>query len=201
MFRRWRQTETLGLYSAHFDTFVPIFDHLIDQLPSLAENSPQAKTIADLLHNRNEWTAFRYLAAPPVSEDDLKTLSDSTLAGSNLRADADEARRVGDVVLRAIDPHRFPWIVDHRVANETEKTIAVVASAVLVVARKVETARRGDAKRLQESGVKNLLRDSGLREVATPGGTRCRHRRRVQSFESRRGPSGTISPVLEPPTG
>ena len=115
--------------------------------------------VGELVRDGDVRTAFRYLAAPPVSEDDLKTLAETTLSAATLRSDAEQAQRVRDIVLQIIDPHRFPWISENRNPTEHERMRAVVASAVLVAARKVETSRRSDAKRLQEEAVKAMLRD------------------------------------------
>ena len=43
---------------------------------------------------------------------------------------------------------------------------AIVASAVLVATRKVETARRADAGKKQEAAVKAMLREIGFSEAA-----------------------------------
>ncbi len=42
---------------------------------------------------------------------------------------------------------------------------AIVASAVLVAARKVETSRRSDAKQLQENAVKAMLKGLRFTEI------------------------------------
>lgn len=106
------------------------------------------------------------LAAPPISEDDLKTLAETSLSPAALAGDAAQARRVRDTVLHVLDPHRFPWIGEGRAARDYEHDRAVVASAALVAARKVETFRRSKAKGTQESAVKDKLQEIGLREVS-----------------------------------
>ena len=138
---------------------------MIDQLPVLASDPLDLELLAATIRDEDLRTAFRYLAAPPVSEDDLKTLADSNLAPTTLRTQRAEAERVRDAVLRIIDPHRFGWLVDGRRPSDDERTRAVVASAVLVAVRKVETSRRGNAKRFQERAVKELLRQAGVDEV------------------------------------
>ena len=122
--------------------------------------------LVDLIGDDNRRTAFRYLAAPPISEDDLKTLAETSLSSSALAGDAAQARRVRDTVLHVLDPHRFPWIGAGRAALDDEHDRAVVASAALVAARKVETWRRSTAKGTQESAVKDRLQEIGLREVS-----------------------------------
>ena len=165
LFRQTRLDEPLGLYSQFFDAFIPIFEGLIDRLPDLVSASLEPSEVAGLVATADARTAFRYLAAPPVSEDDLKTLAETTLAPSALRGDSEQARRVQDVVLHVIDPHRFPWLSEGRDPTAHERTTAIVASAVLVAARKVETSRRSDAKREQEARVNALLAALGLVEV------------------------------------
>ncbi len=165
MFRRRRLDEPLELYSRFFETFAPIFGALIDRLPALANKPFDSGDVADLVGDRDTRTAFRYLAAPPVSEDDLKTLAESTLSAKALRDDAEQARRVRDIVLHIIDPHRFPWIGEGRSPTDGERASAIVASAALVAARKVETLRRSDAKKEQEKAVKIMLRKMDFTEV------------------------------------
>lgn len=132
----------------------------------LAKDSADPEAMPDLVGRADDLTAFRYLAAPPVSEDDLKTLAETTLSASALRSNPAEARRVRDVVLHVIDPHRFPWIKEGRDPSPHERDRAVLASAALVAARKVETARRSDAKKKQEQTVRAALRDIGYEEAA-----------------------------------
>lgn len=165
LFRQARLDEPLSLYSQFFEAFVPVFTELIDRLPNLVGGSLDPAEVADLVATADARTAFRYLAAPPVSEDDLKTLAETTLARSALRGDVVQARHVQEVVLHVMDPHRFPWLREGREPTEPERTTAIVASAVLVAARKVETSRRSDAKQEQEARVKQVLAGLGLVEV------------------------------------
>ena len=166
MFRKQRLDEPLALYSEFFNDFVPIFGRIIGQLPVLEKDSVDPETMPNLVRNADYLTAFRYLAAPPVSEDDLKTLAETTLSASALRSNRAEARRVRDIVLHIIDPHRFPWIKEERDPTPDERDRAVLASAALVAARKVETSRRSDAKKKQEETAKAALRNIGFEEVA-----------------------------------
>jgi hypothetical protein len=71
---------------------------LFDQLPAVAHDPVDADLIADLIDGKNKQKAFRYLTAPPISEDDLKTVADASLVASRLRIEPDEAARVRDIV-------------------------------------------------------------------------------------------------------
>lgn len=165
IFRRERLDEPLELYSRFFEAFAPVFRELIDRLPDLSASEAPGDVLAIMLRDKDKRTAFRYLAAPPISDDDLKTVSESKLSAKALRADAEQARRVRDIVLHVLDPYRFPWIGEDRDPAEHERAQAVVASAALVAAKKVETRRRMGAKELQEEKVKQLLRDLNFTEV------------------------------------
>lgn len=165
VFRHERLEETLESYSRLFDTFVPVFRSIIDKLPMLAAGKLDPDTLADMLRDKNHRTAFRYLTAPPISDDDLKTLADARLSALALRTDPDQARRVRDVVSRIIDPHRFPWIGEARSPADCELQCAILASASMAAAKQVETSRRNEAKKSQEARVKDVLQALGFKAV------------------------------------
>jgi hypothetical protein len=164
IFRRQRLDEPLDLYRRAFDAFAPVFRELIDRLPGLAAADPG--TVAAMARKGDHRTAFRYLTAPPISEDDLETLADTKLSARAIEARPDEAARVRDIVLHILDPYRFPWIAQRRAPAAHERDQAVVASAALVAAQKVQTSRRMDAKKAQEDRVRELLQGLGFAEVA-----------------------------------
>lgn len=166
-FRNERLGEPLDLYNGFFDQFAAIFTGLIDRLPRLLDDPVNAELIADLLDGRNAQKAFRYLTAPPISADDLKTVAATNLAPSRLRLDPTEAAHVRDIVLSILDPHRFPWIGAGRTPTNEEKHTAIVASAALAAASEVGTHRRNTSKKDQEQAVKDLLSGSDFKEVKT----------------------------------
>jgi len=102
---------------------------VIGKLPDVAAEPVDAALIADLMDGRDARKAFRYLTAPPISEDDLKTVADAALTPSRLRTDLSSAKRIRDTVLTIIDPHRFPWIAKGRGPSNDERERAVIASA------------------------------------------------------------------------
>ena len=162
-FRRERLDEPLERYTHFFQSFVPIFRELLDQIGPLERD---AGVVANLVRNSDRRMAFRYLAAPPISEDDLKVLAETTLSAQALPGDADQAGRIRDIVLHILDPHRFPWVRKKRDPTKHERERAIVASAALVAARKVETERRNTAGRKQERAVRELLKKIGYSEVS-----------------------------------
>jgi len=164
-FRHERLDEPLELYSRHFKTFSRIFDQIVTRLPELKSAQLDVDMIADFMRDPDSRRAFCYLTAPPISEDDLKTLAEASLAPTTLRRNPESAHRIRDIVCRILDPHRFPWIDEERDPLPEERKAAIVASAALVAARKVETFRRNDAKDRQEGKVKELLASLGFEQV------------------------------------
>src|SRR5438105_3485966 len=136
-FRNERLLEPLDLYNEFFITFAHIFRELIDKLPDITAEPVDAELIADLIDGRDAQKAFRYLTAPPISEDDLETVADATLTSSRLRTDAESAKRIRDTVLTIIDPHRFPWVREDRRPSGDERERAVIASAALAASSDV----------------------------------------------------------------
>jgi hypothetical protein len=164
-FRNERLLEPLDLYNQFFVTFADIFRKLIDKLPDIASEPIDVELIAELIDGRDAQKAFRYLTAPPISEDDLKTVADASLTAMRLRTDADSAKRIRDTVLTVIDPHRFPWVAKGRLPSNDERERAVVASAALAASSDVGTRRRSTSKEMQEQAVKDLLASAGMTEI------------------------------------
>lgn len=124
------------------------------------------EALAELVKGKDRQKAFRYLTAPPISEDDLKVLADASVTPKALRTDPEGAVRVRDTVLQVLDQHRFPWLAENTSPTKSQREAAVVASAALAAAKEVETRRRNTSKDLQEKQVKDLLRGMGYKEVS-----------------------------------
>lgn len=166
VFRRERLQEPRQSYSAFYSAFAPVVAETIDRLPRLLREDMDTDAWADQLRDDDRRTALRYVGAPPISADDLEILAETSLAPSVLQRDQSRLQRVRQVVTQIIDPHRFPWIVEHRERTASEYSAAVEATAALIAARKVETLRRSTASASQEQEVKVALREAGFNEVA-----------------------------------
>lgn len=167
-FRAERRDEPAQVYVEFFKAFVRIFREFVEQsLPILSDTLKDVdrELLTSIISDPEKRIAFRYLAAPPISQDDLKTLASSTLSARTLRTDQAQAERVREAVLSAIDPYRFPWVEAGRSATEREREMAVFSSAVLVASQRVGTRRRSNAQREQEEGVKTVLRSIQFHEV------------------------------------
>ncbi len=161
LFRDQRLSEAREDYSSHFNEAQSAVEDLLElttDLAALEEVGGQAIIDGGYL------AALRYVAAPPVSDDDLETLSgvrESQYSKPDMWPD------VVDTIRTYIDSHRFPWVVDNHEPTEVERYAAIISTAAQLAAQKVETARRNEAKKEQESLVKEALRQANFEQVAT----------------------------------
>lgn len=163
-FRARRLGEPLARYLAAFDAVDPVLEPLIGQLDAALDPGPAGTALlADLCRSELGRTAFRYLGAPPISEDDLKTLAEAPLCASAFAAGGDAAQRLLDVMRVIVDPRRFPWLREQRPATPAEREAARLATSALVASQRVQTLRRGDEKAAVEGAVRGLLVGMGWR--------------------------------------
>jgi hypothetical protein len=154
LFREERLQEPLEAYTKAFDQYHSAVGELLESSTNLVQ---LGRTSANIVTSPEMLEAFRYLAGPPISEDDLMVLADARLSPSRLREDAEMAARVVNVVKVALDGRRFPWVVENRQPTPSERNAAVVASAALMATSRVGTARRNEGKERQELTVRDAL--------------------------------------------
>lgn len=148
-------------YEAAHEKFSLLFDKLGD-LDSLVLTDAQLADVYDARLGE----ALRYLAGPPVSDDDLRVIADvESLAPAVLKKRPQELRKVYAVIERIIDPFRFPWVAMGLSPTAQQRQTALTASAVLLATQRLATERRHDGKEGQETMVKDHLRDRGFSEV------------------------------------
>lgn len=163
IFRKERLEEPLEAYLDAFDEYQGKVEELLEttvDLTTLQEN------VQSILRDEKLVEAFRYLAGPPISEDDLKTLADTpSLSAGQLERQPELRARVVDTVRTVLDRRRFPWISESREPTETEKHAAVLASAALLATSRTATMRRNLGKISQEQLVKDSLKAEKFGEV------------------------------------
>lgn len=165
-FRASRMQEPLEAYLEAFDEYRGVVEDLLEQTVDLTQITDSA---VDVVTDPALLEAVRYLAGPPISADDLKTVANvESLSPSRLRAEPDVARLVIDTVLLALDRRRFPWITENREPDEAEREAAALASAALMASGRVQTKRRNEAKELQEQAVTDALANARFEEIPTP---------------------------------
>ena len=157
-FRARRLGEPLARYLDAFDASRKTNSALISKLgDALGKGEAPTGLFESLWATESGRTAFRYLGAPPISQDDLETLAQAKLSASAAH-DADGKRERLISVMRAIlDPRRFPWVAQQRPPTKSELQAAVLATTSLIASQRVQTLRRGDEKSMVEGAVKGLL--------------------------------------------
>ncbi|WP_417685913.1 XamI family restriction endonuclease [Pseudidiomarina gelatinasegens] len=163
-FRDERLSEPLERWKKTFDEYRAQFHRLFDEFDIASPENLSPEDVAGIFQEQLG-DALRYLAGPPISADDLKVLADASLGPSVLANNPDQAQRLLDTILIAIDPRRFPWVAQERAPTEEEKSAAILASAALITAQRVSTDRRNEGKDQQENAVKDYLVSLGFEEV------------------------------------
>lgn len=169
-FRQKRLGEPKARYLAAFALLEKANKSLLGSLYRLNERPVDTAWLASVLSNDDLKTALRYVGAPPISEDDLKTLAGDSLAPTLIAESPDRAKRVCDVLVQVIDPKRFPWIYEERKPTPQEVSRAILASTVAAAAQKVQTSRRTDEREAVEGAVRGLLVGAGWKPVPKPKG-------------------------------
>jgi hypothetical protein len=170
-FRRRRFGEPRSRYLASVEKFERANEWLLPRLHTLMASDGMsaehaAQLLAEILSEETRATALRYIGGPPISLDDLKTLTDSTLSRAAIVGNPEIAQTLREVLRAVVDIKRFPWIEERRRPTPRERFGAVLASSVLAGAQRVHTARRGDERELVEGAVRGLLIGLGFSEAA-----------------------------------
>jgi len=163
-FSKERLEEPLEDYLEAFDEYQGYVEEILETTIDLSDlNAPAL----DVLGDPRLLEAFRYLAGPPISADDLKVLADArSLSKSHLERTPEDVQRLIGVVRQVLDRRRFAWVVENREPTEAERNAAVMASAALMAASRTQTRRRTLGKDQQEAMVKEALKVLGFTEVA-----------------------------------
>lgn len=166
LFRAQRLTVS-NSWVAHYQQAREKFELLFRSLNDLNPGAMDSKRLADA-YALGLGEALRYLAGPPISDDDLQVIADvESIAPNALKKRPNDLRKIAEVIERIIDPHRFPWILKGRPPTARQREAALLASSVLLAAQRIATERRNDSKQEQESRVKDYLRSIGFEEVAS----------------------------------
>jgi len=155
IFRRTRIEEPLEDYLDQFDRWMGAAEELLEMTVDLTDTLTEA---ANFLTDDDLFYVFRYLPGPPVSEDDLKTLVDASIAKTFLRQDADLREEVVQLIMASLDRRRFPWVAEGREPTEAERATATIATAAMLSMQRVATNRRSTGKQRQEEYVAVTLK-------------------------------------------
>lgn len=168
IFRQKRFQEPKELYLQAFERLEQANKKVVPLLPQILAEPVDSQLIASLVQEEHLLTALRYLGAPPISTDDLRTMIDSTLAYTHIATSPERAGMIRDVIHRILDPKRFPWIYEGRSPTLIEEAAAILASSVAASAQRTQTTRRSDERDAVEGAVKAILLSLKFRQVPPP---------------------------------
>lgn len=167
-FREDRMKEPLAAYLAVFGDFQAALTRLLDQTDDLTQLEARALSV---LQEPELLEVVRYLAAPPISMDDLRILvGGQALSRTALAQNRQLVADIVATVMTGLDRQRFPWIPGGRAPSPVEREAAILATTALIASRRVETLRRTEGKTGQEARVQQTLAAAGLQEVPVPKG-------------------------------
>ena len=83
--------EPLEQYIANFDEYQGKVEELLEATLDLSDLGSQ---ITSVLTDSKLLETFRYLAGPPISEDDLKVVAEAALSRQRVLQDADMVERI-----------------------------------------------------------------------------------------------------------
>ena len=154
-------------WKSHYQSAMAKFEELFKSMDDLHPDCFTDENLSRVYKN-NLGEALRYLAGPPISDDDLKVIADvESLAPAVLSKDYEALHRVFNVINQVVDPFRFPWILENRKPSPEEKNAALLASSVLLAAQRTATERRTSGKDKQENQLKKYFVSIGFKEVPT----------------------------------
>jgi len=166
LFRQERLEEPVEAYVEAFDAIRGSVEKLLADTGDLAQWDEKALQI---LSDPAMLIGVRYLAGPPISQDDLRTLVDAvSLSPSYLRQTPELVDLIVNTILTGLDRRRFPWVAEGRAPTESERHAAIIASAALIAAQRVATKRRSEGKSAQEELVREQLVALGFQEIVVP---------------------------------
>lgn len=163
LFRDERMTEPLDHYLKFYEAAYQVFLEVLEETANLRRLRENAIAV---LTDKERQHLCRYVASPPLSEDDLKTIAGVSLSVSRLEASPDAVETVIDVILMGLDRQRFPWVSQGREPTPVEREAALVSTAAMYAFRRTETWRRGHGKSLEQE-LKDYLTSIGYVEVPT----------------------------------
>ena len=155
-----RLAEPDGTYATHFRARRKALFRLFRKLSKVDPANPLATAVREVIADDELFAALRYVAGPPVSEDDLGVLvtrSVNGIAKRALSAGNDLPIAVLRLICKMSDPFRFPWIAEERPPTRRELREAVEMTSALHASQSLQTERRGYGRAVEQQLVSRLL--------------------------------------------
>lgn len=134
---------------------------------------PDIDVVRRILLDTDLQPALRYVAGPPISDDDLGvivTRDTKRLTKKRIRSDATLATDILQLICKLADPERFPWVSEQgRAPPRYELKQAIRATTALHAAQTMQTERRNYGK-MVERYLEERLIEAGFKKVRSPNG-------------------------------
>jgi hypothetical protein len=166
-FARRRLGEPSDRYSEILRDSRRAITKLVRLLSPIDASNPEPALIRAIVANSDLRRSLRYVAGPPVSEDDLGVLVTrkvKRLSNRDLTQNDTLSGEVLKLVCRLADPGRFPWLQQHRAPRPHELKWAIRTTAVLLASQTMQTERRAYG-RVVERALRDRLRAIGYAQV------------------------------------
>lgn len=186
---RWTDDELAEQAQKSIDAFVDrrlkeprdrYLDHLVQRqgailrlfktLSNVDPHNPDTDVVRKILLDSELLDALRYVAGPPVSEDDLNVLvtrSTARITKTRIKEEDALVKAVLALICNMADPIRFPWIDDRRTPARHELKHAIRATTALHATQTLQTERRGYGRAV-EKVLRDRLTDLGYGQVKGP---------------------------------
>ena len=142
----------------------------------LAESDDLRELSGSALKQRDFLDLARYLAVPPISLDDLDTLTDSCFGlwvgqttKRGIRPSEKAFAAAARIISERLDLERAPWLAAVRKPTKAERETFVRWMASIPAANKIATTRRGERSRRQEDLTRGAATTAGYKPVTPPG--------------------------------
>jgi hypothetical protein len=142
----------------------------------LAASSDLRKLTGHVLEDREFLNLARYLAVPPISLDDLDTLTDSCFGlwvgqktERGIRPSKRDFTAAAGIISARIDKQRAPWLAAARNPTKAEREAFVNGAASIPAMNRLTTTRRGERSRLQEDLTRAAVAAADYVSVKLPG--------------------------------
>lgn len=163
-----RLAEPGGKYLAPAKARRSAIIRLFKALSGVDPANPAPEAVRDVLLDVELFDAPRYVAGPPVSEDDLGVLVTRKVEsiGKTQLKDSDELPvSVLKLICKLADPLRFPWIAAGRTPAPRELHTAIQATTAVHASQSLQTERRGYGK-IVEQRLEMRLEELGFLKVS-----------------------------------
>lgn len=163
-----RLAEPGGKYFDHIAARRKAIFRLFKALADVNPVNPNPDRVRAVLLDAEMFDALRYVAGPPISEDDLGVLVTRDVEGlsrSDIKYRDEIPAAVLQLVCKLADPFRFPWIASGRKPTNRELRNAVASTMTMHAAQALQTERRGYGK-IVERRLETRLVELGFRKIA-----------------------------------